>query len=150
MFETSGIGPRTYPPLLSSSFAHSRLLFLSFSPSYRLTLSKSFRTNRKHCTEQGCRVGVAGNRMFLGGVGFPRTLGFGYFCPTPEIQLNNFLHRTLKLGIPDEMARFLKLSVEHLLCTTICIGWYLLQNCQTSFTFCWRVGNFGAMSESEI
>jgi len=45
----------------------------------------------------------------LGGVGFLRTLGVGFlrtlgvgvgfFCPTPEVQLNHFLQRTCKLGI---------------------------------------------------
>jgi len=43
------------------------------------------------------------------GVGFLTTLGvgFGYFCPTPDVQLDHFLHHTLKLGIPVEMVQFL-------------------------------------------
>jgi len=29
------------------------------------------------------------------------------FCPTPDVQLDHFLHRTPKLGIPVEMVKFL-------------------------------------------
>ena len=53
------------------------------------------------------------SRRFLGGVGvgFLTTLGFGvgFFCPTPTsgAQLDHFLHRTPKLGIPVEMVQFL-------------------------------------------
>jgi len=38
---------------------------------------------------------------FLGGVGFLRALGVGFFhqTPTPEVQLNHLLNRTPKLGI---------------------------------------------------
>jgi len=47
----------------------------------------------------------------LGGVGFLTTLGVGvgFFCltPTPDVQLDHFLHHTLKLGIPVEMVQFL-------------------------------------------
>jgi len=46
---------------------------------------------------------VQTSRRFLGGVGFIRTLGVGVgffnLIPTPEAQLNYFLHRTPKLGI---------------------------------------------------
>jgi len=40
-----------------------------------------------------------------GGVGFLTTLGVGIgsFCPTPDVQLDHFLHQTLKLGIFVEM-----------------------------------------------
>ena len=61
--------------------------------------------------KQGC--GVVRSRWFLGGVGvgFLTTLGVGvgFFCPTPtsDVQLDDFLHHTLKLGIPVEMVRFL-------------------------------------------
>jgi len=49
------------------------------------------------------------------GVGFLRRLGVGvdvsvgFFCPipTPEVQLNHFLHRTPEIEIPVEMVRFL-------------------------------------------
>jgi len=43
--------------------------------------------------------------MFLGGVGFLTTPVSRFFCPTltPEVQLDNFLHHTPKLGIPVEM-----------------------------------------------
>jgi len=53
------------------------------------------------------------SRCFLSGcgVGFLTTLGVGVglFClsPTPGAQLDHFLHRTLKLGIPVEMVQFL-------------------------------------------
>jgi len=50
----------------------------------------------------------------LGGVGFLTTLGVGVgqkgvglFCPTPDVQLDHFLHYTPKLGIPVEMVQFL-------------------------------------------
>jgi len=53
----------------------------------------------------------------LGGVrvGFVTTLGVGvgagvgFFCPTrtPDIQLDYFLHHTLKLRFPVKMAQFL-------------------------------------------
>jgi len=60
---------------------------------------------------QGCRV--VRSRRFLGGVrvGFLTTLGFGvgvgFFCPTPNVQVDYFLHHTPKLGIPVEMVQFL-------------------------------------------
>jgi len=43
------------------------------------------------------------------GVDSLRTLrvGVGFFCPTPKVQLNHFLHHHSKLGIPVEMAQFL-------------------------------------------
>jgi len=47
------------------------------------------------------------------GVGFLTTLGVGvgvgFSCPTatPDVQLDHFLHHTLKLGIPVEMIQFL-------------------------------------------
>jgi len=55
---------------------------------------------------------------FLGGVGFLTTLrvGAGRFCPTPtpDVELDHFLHHTPKMGIPDEMAEFLfKLLFKH-------------------------------------
>jgi len=66
-------------------------------------------------SDQGCGVGVGvgvvRSRRFLGGVGvgFLTTpgIGIGYFCPTPNLQLDHFLHHTLKLGIPVEMVQFL-------------------------------------------
>jgi len=33
------------------------------------------------------------------------------FCPTPDVQLDHFLHHTPKLGIPVEMVQFL--AVHH-------------------------------------
>ena len=41
------------------------------------------------------------------GVGFLSTLGVGFFCPTPDAQLDHFPHHTSKLGIPVEMVQFL-------------------------------------------
>jgi len=63
----------------------------------------------------GARVGVVRSRRFFGGVGagvgFLTTLGLGvgFFCPTPtpDVQLDHFLHHTPKLGIPVEMVQFL-------------------------------------------
>ena len=70
----------------------------------------------RHChaehtsnTCQGCGVGVARCRRFLGGVGvgFLTTLGVWFFWPTSEIHLDNFLYPTPKLGIFVEMVQFL-------------------------------------------
>ena len=51
------------------------------------------------------------SRRFLGGVGvgFLTTLevGVGFICPTPDVQLDHFLHHTPKMGIPVEMVQFL-------------------------------------------
>jgi len=50
--------------------------------------------NKMTASDQGCRVGsgVVWIRRILGGVGFLTTLGVGagFFCPTPEIQLDHF------------------------------------------------------------
>jgi len=61
-------------------------------------------------------------------------VGVGFFCPTPEVQLDHFLHHTPKLGIRVEMAQFLLNFVEtdFLLCTTISIGF----DSQISFPLC--------------
>ena len=58
--------------------------------------------------KQGC--GVVRSRRFLGGVGFLTTLGVGvgFFCPTPDAQLDHFLHHIPKLRIPVEMVQFLE------------------------------------------
>ena len=55
------------------------------------------------------------SRRFLGGVGF--------FCPTPDVHLDQFLHHTPKMGIPVEMVVSFETFVETdcLLCTTISI-----------------------------
>jgi len=55
----------------------------------------------------------------LGGVGFLTTLGVGVrsSCPTPDVQLDNFLHHAPKLRIPDEMVQFLlKLLLKQISC----------------------------------
>jgi len=43
----------------------------------------------------------------LGGVGFLTTLGVEFFCPTPDVQSDHFLHHTPKFGILVEMVEFL-------------------------------------------
>jgi len=64
-------------------------------------------------SNSGCGVGVVRSRRFLGGVGvgFLTTLGVGLrvgiFCPTPDVQLDHFLHHTPKMGIPVDMVQFL-------------------------------------------
>ena len=60
------------------------------------------------CYMQGCGAGV----------GFLTTLGVGagFFCPTPDVQLDHFLHHTPKLGIHVEMVQFLKLIETHISC----------------------------------
>ena len=73
-----------------------------------LDLSKAFDT-----VNQGC--GVIRSRRFLVRVGFLTTMGVsvGFFCPTLDVQLHQFLHHTPKLGIPVEMVQFLlKLLLE--------------------------------------
>ena len=57
----------------------------------------------------------------MGGVGvrFLTTLGVGvgFFCPTRDVQLDQFLHHTPKLGIPVEMVQFLlKLMLKQISC----------------------------------
>jgi len=64
----------------------------------------------------------------LGGVGFLTKLGIGvrFFCPTPtpDVQLDHFLHHTSKLGSPVEMVQFLlKLLLKQISC---CIPWFPL------------------------
>ena len=58
--------------------------------------------------KQGCGVRVARSRSFLHGVGivFLRWVGVGLFfpTPTPEVQLNHFIHCA---SVPVEMVRFL-------------------------------------------
>jgi len=55
--------------------------------------------------------GVVRSRRYLGGV------GVGFFCPTPDVQLDYFLHHTPKLGIPLEMVQFLlKLLLKQISC----------------------------------
>jgi len=51
--------------------------------------------------------------MGAAGIGFLTTLGVGYFCPTPDVQLDHFLHHTPNWGIPVEMVKYgLKLSLK--------------------------------------
>jgi len=45
---------------------------------------------------------VAGHLTTLG-------VGVGFFCSTPEVQLDHFLYHTPKLGIPVEVQFLLKL-----------------------------------------
>jgi len=42
----------------------------------------------------------------LGEVGFLTTLEVRFFCPTPDVQLDHFLHHTPKMGIRGEMIQF--------------------------------------------
>jgi len=48
------------------------------------------------------------SRTILGGVGYLTTLRVGveFFCPTPDVQLDHFLHHPPKFGIPAEMVQF--------------------------------------------
>jgi len=43
------------------------------------------------------------------GVGFLTTLGVGvgFFCPTPDVHLDHFLHNIPKFGIPVETVQIL-------------------------------------------
>jgi len=81
----------------------------SATTTHRLSSTKS----RLATTKQGCGVGVVRSRRLLGGVGvgFLTTLGVGVglLCPTPtpDAQLDHFVHHTLKLGIPVEIVQLL-------------------------------------------
>jgi len=44
--------------------------------------------------------------MGAAGIEFLTTLGVGYFCPTPDVQLDNFLHHTPNWEIPVEMVQY--------------------------------------------
>ena len=58
----------------------------------------------------------------MGGIGFLSTLGVGvgFFCPTPQVQLDHFSHHTLKLGIPVEIVQFLlKLLFQQISCCAL-------------------------------
>ena len=53
-----------------------------------------------HVLHQGCRAGAVRSRI-------PNNTRSRIFCPTPNVQLDHFLHQTPKLGIPVEMVQFL-------------------------------------------
>ena len=89
------------------SFAHSTCFVNTFMKSC-LSLGAYFVNKAEgNGWNQGC--GVVWIRRFLGGVGFLTTLGVGVglFSPTPDVQLDHFLHHTPKLGTPVEMVQFL-------------------------------------------
>jgi len=46
--------------------------------------------NAHYARIQGVGAGVVRSRRFSGGVGFLTTLGVGFFCPTPDVQLDHF------------------------------------------------------------
>jgi len=78
-----------------------------------LHLKRPFIVNlRQH---QGLLSRVAESEVF-GWTRSPKNTGNrSFFCPSPDVQLHHFLHHTLKLGIPVEMARFLlKLLLKHI------------------------------------
>jgi len=84
------------------------------------------------------------SRRFLGGVGFPTTLGLGvgFFCLTPKVQLDHVLHHTPLLGIPVEMPQFLIqtfIETDHSCCVprfSLIATCYKIVESQTSFMFC--------------
>jgi len=88
-------------------------------------------------SKPGC--GVVRSRRFLGGVGvgFLTTLRVrvGFFCPTPDVQSDHFLHHYLKLGIPVEMVQILlKLILKQISC---CAPRFpLILTDKFSFPFC--------------
>jgi len=109
------------------------------------------------CEDQGWGVGVrvARSRRFLGEVGFLTTLGVGvgvgFFCPTPEVQLDHFLHHAPKLGIPVEMVQFLLklllkqriLAVYHDFYWLLVATKLLSAKLHSVYVMESRVGNFG-------
>jgi len=65
----------------------------------------------------------------------PNNSGSRIFRPTPDVELDHFLHHILKLQIPVEMVQFhlkLLLRRDFLLCNTISIDF----NIQVSFHLC--------------
>jgi len=69
--------------------------------------------------------------------------GVGFFCstPTPEVQLDHFLHHTRKLGIPVEMVHFvLKLVVKQISSFApqfpLLANFYKIVNSQSLFRLC--------------
>jgi len=71
----------------------------------------------------------------LGGVGFQATLRVGFVRPTPEVQLDHFLHHTPKLGIPAKMVQFfmkllLKQHFYFIPQFPLCVGCYKILNSQ--------------------
>ena len=79
---------------------HSFLMLSGSQIVFLVDVTEKFDYRMRHC-KQGCGVGVARSRGFLGGVGvgFLITPEAGFFHPTPEVQLNHLLHRTPKLRI---------------------------------------------------
>jgi len=99
---------------------------------------------------QGCGIGVVRSRKFLGGVGvgFLTSLGIGvgFFCSTPDVQLDHFCITLLCWEFLLKWYNFFWNNCWNryfLLCTTISIDF----NSQTLFPLCCRVGvgvgNFG-------
>ena len=117
-------------------------------------------------SQHHCQAGVR-SRRFLGGVGvrFLTTLGVGvgFFCPTRDVQLDQFLHHTPKLGIPVEMVQFLlKLMLKQISCCvprfpliltakfhSLCVSFPLWSRSWKFLKGRVGVGNFGK-SESDI
>jgi len=101
------------------------------------SLAENFQTsvNELHIVNVNClkspkKTGLPSPEVLGGvGVGFLRTLGVGvgFFSPTPEVQLNNFIHCTPKLRILTRacwngtIAFEIFIETEFLLCTTISI-----------------------------
>jgi len=90
-------------------------------------------------------------RRFLGGVGFLRTLVVRVFYPTPEVQLNHFLHRTPKLGILTRACWNGTISFETFIETDnscrvprfpLIASCYKIVDSQTSFMLCSRSRKF--------
>ena len=75
------------------------------------------------------------SRRFLGGVGFLNTLGVGFSCPTPDVQLDHFFYITLlKWVFLWKWYNFFwnfYWNRDFLLCTTISIDF----NSQVSFLY---------------
>ena len=86
--------------------------------------------------------------MFLGEVGFLATLGVGvgFFCPTPNAQVDHFLHHTPKMGILGKMIQFLLQFVETIIPS--CVPRFPLILSQISFILWSR--KFWKFAESEI
>jgi len=84
----------------------------------------------------------------LGGVGFLTTPGVevvvGFFCPTPDIELDHFLHHTPKFGIPVEMVKFLsKLLLKQISCRAPRFPLILTAKLPSLYVKESELGNFG-------
>jgi len=62
---------------------------------------------QKVCLKPGLRSRSRKEPDVFGWSRTPNNTGSRIVCPTPDVQLDHYLHHTPKLGIPVEMVQFL-------------------------------------------